>query len=330
MIRSTRFVARQLALFAFALAAVPALAQSPFPSKPVKLVVPFATGGSTDQVARIVADGLRQELGQPVVVDNRGGAGGMIGTEAVATATPDGYTIGMATVSTMTVNPVLFEKAAATNRQLLPLANLVSLPSVYMIHPSFPAKDFAGFVAELKRKPGVYGAAVPGLGSLGHLMLEAFNDTLGVKLTPIPYRGMGAAVTDALAGSVQVLPDQLPSAMPHIKSGKLLPVAVFAPKRIPELPQVATMKELGHADLNDLGISWFGLVIPAKTPQPVAERLRAAAVKALQIPEVQARLQHAGVSANPNAGDSAAFQALIDAQVKRNRAIVQKADIKVE
>lgn len=320
-------LARRLALLALGLLSLPALARPAFPNKPIKLIVPFAAGGSTDLVARVLADGLRQELGQAVVVDSRSGAGGMMGTEAVAQAAPDGYTLGMATVSTLAVNPIFYDKAAATNRQLLPLANLVSMPSVYSIHPSLPARDFAGFVAELKRKPGGYSAGVPGVGSIGHLMLEAFNDQLGVKVVNVPYRGMGAALSDALAGTIQLLPDQLPSALPQIKAGKLVPVAVAAARRLPELPQVPTLKELGHAELNDLGITWFGLVVPAKTPPAVAERLRQAALTAVRSPEAQARLQQMGASVS---GDANGFQALIDAQLRRNRAIVQKAGIKVE
>lgn len=323
-----RPLTRRLSLLALALLSLPALAEPAFPSKPIKLIVPFAAGGSTDLVARVVADGLRQELGQAVVVDNRGGAGGMMGTEAVAMAAPDGYTIGMATASTLTVNPIFYDKAAATNRQLLPLVNLVSVPAVYSVHPTVPAKDFAGFVAELKRKPGGYSAGVPGVGSLGHLLLEAFNDQLDVKLVNVPYRGMGAALNDALAGTIQFIPDQLPSSLPHIKAGKLVPLAVAASKRLPELPQVPTLKELGHAELNDQGQSWFGLVVPAKTPPAVVERLRAAALKAMQSPETQARLQQMGASVVGGSED--AFQALIDTQLRRNRAIVQKANIKVE
>ncbi|WP_137895177.1 tripartite tricarboxylate transporter substrate-binding protein [Ramlibacter sp. 2FC] len=325
-----RRLTRRLSLLTLCLLSLPTLAQPAFPSKPIKLIVPFAAGGSTDLVARVLAERMRQELGQAVVVDNRSGAGGMMGTEAVAQAAPDGYTIGMATVSTLAVNPIFYDKAAATNRQLLPLAKLVSMPSVYSVHPSLPAKDFAGFVAELRRKPGGYSAGVPGVGSIGHLMLEAFNDTLGVKVVNVPYRGMGAALSDALAGTIQLLPDQLPSALPQIRAGKLVPVAVAAPKRLPELPQVPTLKELGYAELNELGITWFGLVVPAKTPPAVAERLRAAALKAVQSPEAQARLQQMGASVDAGSSDGGSFQALIDTQLRRNRAIVQKADIKVE
>lgn len=325
---SPRSSIRRLSLLALGLLPLCALAQDDYPTKPVKLIVPFAAGGSTDLVARVIAESLRNTLGQPVVVDNRAGAGGLLGTEAVSLAAPDGYTMGMATVSTMTVNPALFPKADGINAKLLPLVNLVSMPSVYSVHPGMGVKDFAGFVAALKAKPGHYSAAVPGVGSLGQIMVESFNDTIGVKLTVVPYRGSGPALNDALAGVMQVMPDQLPSALPHIKAGKLLPVAVASTKRVPELPNVPTFKELGYPELNDLGMSWFGLVIPAKTPAAVADKLRAAAIKAVHAPDTLARLEKMGVSLVEDKPED--FPALIATQIKRNRAIVQKAGIKTE
>ncbi len=324
----SRALSRRASLLALSMLPLSVLAQTDFPSKPVKLVVPFAAGGSTDLVARVIADGMRSTLGQAVVVDNRGGAGGMLGTEAVSLAAPDGYTIGMATASTMTVNPALYPKAEGINAKLQPLVNLVSMPSVYMVHPGMGVKDFAGFITALKAQPGHYSAAVPGIGSLGQIMVESFNDTLGVKMANVPYRGNGPALNDALAGVVQIMPDQIPSALPHLKAGKLLPMAVASAQRVPELPNVPTFKELGYSELNDLGISWFGLVIPAKTPPAVAEKLRNAAIKAVHAPDTLARLQKMGVSLAEGAPEE--FPTLIASQVKRNRAIIQKAGIKAE
>jgi tripartite-type tricarboxylate transporter receptor subunit TctC len=333
MLVQSRFSAARrfslITLGALALGAGGAHADAAFPTKPVTLVVPFAAGGSTDLVARVVAEGMGKVLGHTLVVDNRAGAGGMLGTEAVARATPDGYTIGMATVSTLTVNPVFYEKSVAANRNLQPLIGLVTMPSILSVNPGFPAKDFAGFAAELKRKPaGTYSAAVPGIGSIGHLMLEAMNEALGVKVTPIPYRGMGPAQTDAIAGTVQVLMDQAPSVLQHVKSGKLSALAVMAPKRLAELPNVPTMKELGQPALNDLGITWFALVIPAKTPPAVADKLRAAAKSALHAPDTVARLTQMGAVVSATSGT--ALQEQIDAALARNRVIAQRANIKVE
>lgn len=320
---------RSLCVLIGTLALSSAYAQSDFPNKPIKMIVPFAAGGATDLVARVMAEGLRIELGQPVVVDNKGGAGGMLGTEAIANAPADGYTIGMATVSTMAVNPIFHPKAAATNKQLMPLMNLVSMPSVIVVNPAkMPVKDFNGLIAELKRKPGVYNSGYPGVGSLGHLIAESFVDIYDVKVTNVPYKGMGPALTDLLGGNIQYMLDQLPSSMPHITAGKLVPVVVSGNARQPNLPNVPTFKELGQSEMNDMSNSWFGLVVPGKTPDAVADRLRQAALKALKQADLLSHLSQMGASATPV--DKAAFIAQIDAQLKRNQAIAKKFDIKPE
>lgn len=330
---SRRILLTTLAACAWAWsAAAPAqtAASTTFPTKPVTLIVPFAAGGSTDAVARVVAEQMRKSLGgQMVIVDNRAGAGGQLGTDAVARAAADGYTVGMATVSTMAVNPVFYDKAVASNKQLLPLVNLVTMPSILVVHPSVQAKDFAAFVAEIKASKQGSSTPVPGVGSLGHLFVEAFASAVGTKIVAVPYKGMGAAQTDVMSGLMPWMFDQAPSVLPHVKSGKLRPIAVAADKRLAELPNVPTLKELGYAELNDVGQSWFGLVIPAKTPADVAEKLRASAQAALKSPELQARL--ATLGAVPVAGSTPAnFQSQIDAQLARNRAIAKRADIKVE
>ncbi|MBS0468383.1 MAG: ABC transporter substrate-binding protein [Proteobacteria bacterium] len=330
-------VRRRLSLKAVALAALAACAAQPqaqaqggdaYPNKPIKLVVPFAAGGSTDIVARIVAEGLRSTLGQPIVVDNKAGAGGVIGTEAVAQAAPDGYTVGMATVSTMTINPFLFTRAEGLPAKLTPVANLVNMPAVYMVHPSLGVTTFEAFVAKAKAQPGKISGAVPGLGTLGHLLLASFNETLKTDIQIVPYRGAGPALNDALAGMVQLMPDQLPSAMPHIKSGKLIPLVQASEGRSPELPNVPTFKELGYDNLNQLGISWFGLVVPKDTPAPIVKRLQEAAVKATHLPDVQKRLKTVG--ANATDMDQSQFPAQIAKDSARNKALLDKAGVKPE
>lgn len=299
-----------------------------YPVKPLRLIVPFAAGGSTDIVARVLAEGLRSTLGQPVVIDNRGGAGGLIGTEAVAQAPADGYTVGMATVSTMTINPLLYTRAQGLGAQLLPVAHLVTMPSVWMVHPGMGVNHFAAFLAKVRARPGAYSAGVPGIGTLGHLMLVSFNGTLKTDIQIVPYRGNGPALNDVLAGQMQLMTDQLPSALPQIRAGKLVPVVVSAPTRLAELPGVPTFRELGHDNLNALGISWFGLVVPKDTPAPVVKKLREAAVKAAHLPEVRERLRALGAA--PSEMDQGRFAALIAAETRRNREQLDKAGVKPE
>lgn len=317
------------AVLGLTLGSTPAWAQADaFPTKPIKLIVPFSAGGSTDVVARVLADGMRTTLGQPVVVDNRGGAGGLMGTEAVAQALPDGYTVGMATVSTMTINPSVYMRAQELGTKLTPLAHLVTMPSVYTVHPKMGVSNFQEFLAKLKAGPGEYSGAVPGLGTLGHLLLESFNETLKTQVQIVPYRGSGPALTDAVAGVVQVMPDQLPSILPHIKSGRLIPMAIAAETRSSELPNVPTFKELGYANLNELGLSWFGMVVPLNTPPQIVKKLQEAAVKAAHLPEVQKQLKALGAA--PSNLDQGKFPALIAAETQRNKALLDKAGVKPE
>lgn len=300
-----------------------------YPDKPVKLIVPFAPGGSTDLVARLVADRMRQTLGQSVVVENRAGAGGAIGAEAVARATPDGYTIGVGTVSTLAVNPLLL-KASRTDpiKDFAPITTLASIPAVFTVHPSLGVRDYKGFVALARSKPDQLSAGSPGTGSIGHLIIEAVNDDLNVQLRHIPFKGMGPAINSALAGETQVLSDQVPSATPFIKAGKLIPFAVGAQQRLPGLPDVPTFKELGHPELNELAVTWFGLVAPARTPAAVVARLNAAALEALKDPTLQTQLRDMGVQPVGNSPEQ--FGKAIAATLERVRKVVQAHKIELE
>jgi len=311
-------------------AALPALAQADYPQRPVKLIVPFAPGGSTDIVARLVADKMQATLGQPVVVDNRAGSGGAIGSEVVARAEPDGYTIGIGTVSTLAVNPLLLKASRVDPlKDFAPITVLADVPSVFMVHPSFPGgRNFQQVVSELRAKPGSYNMGSSGPGSISHLIIEAMNVDLKIKLTHVPYRGMGPAMTAALAGETQVVSDQYPSSAAHIKGGKLIPFAVGAHRRLEALPEVPTLKELGYADLNELAITWFGIVAPAKTPAAVQKKLLDAATAALRDPALVARLKELGME--PAAGSPADFRKLIGSALERNRRIVQAANISAE
>ena len=307
--------------------AAPAMAAD-YPNNPIKLIVPFAAGGSTDIVARVIAEGMRHTLGQTVIVDNRAGAGGLLGTEAIANAPGDGYTIGMATASTLTVNPLLYQRAAKVSPKLQPVANLVTMPAVLMVHPKVKANTLAELIALDKAQPGTISSGVPGHGTLGHLMLASMNQTLNSQIQVVPYRGNGPALNDTLAGTVQVLLDQLPSSLPLVQSNKLKALAVAGPERSAALPQVPTFKELGYESLNDLGISWFGLVVPSNTPAAINEKIAAAATAAVQRLDVQKQLAKLG--AMPTDLGNLTFTQQVKQQLQRNKQVLDKAGIEAE
>jgi tripartite-type tricarboxylate transporter receptor subunit TctC len=298
-----------------------------YPSKPVTLIIPFPPGGSTDIVGRIAADGMARELGQPMVVDNRGGAGGAIGARAIAEAAADGYTLGVATVSTHVVNAVVQKELRydpLTSFTLL--SQIAVVPDVLAVHPSVPARDIAQFIDYARRNPGKLNYGTPGVGSLGHLRGEMFKYFAKVDLTHVPYRGAGPALNDALAGQVQILFDNLPSSLPHIQSGKLRPLAVASEKRVAALPEIPTYAEAGYPVVNDP--SWFGLIAPAGLPPEIASRVHAALVAALKQPEVRKRLDAA--AANPVGNSPDAFRKIVADALANTRKVASEANLKFE
>ena len=322
------------ALFCLGLAlagAVTAQAQErrAYPSQPVKLVVPFAPGGSTDIVARLLADAIREPLGQPVVVENKAGAAGLIGAEAVARAQPDGYTLGVGTISTLAVNTVMLKSVRRDPLQeLAPVMGLAQIPSVFSTHPSLGVHDLQGLVATLRAKPDHYTIGSAGVGSIGHLIAEAMNEALGVRLRHIPYKGQGPVINSALAGETQVLSDQYPSSSSLVQSVRLVPFAVAAPQRLPALPGVPTLAEAGYPALNRLAITWFGLVAPAGTPPAVIDTLNRAAQEAMRQPAVQARLAQLGVV--PMGGSPQAFALLISDTRAQIQQLVQQRKLALD
>lgn len=277
--------------------ALPAVAQDAgYPQRPIKLVVPFAAGGSTDIVARLVAEGMQAQLKQTIYIENKAGAGGMVGAEQVANAPADGYTVGLGSISSLAVNPVVLKAARVKPLQdfkmIVPLA---SIASVFAVPPSAGIHDFAQFLQEARKQGDAWAVGSSGVGSIGHVILEALNADMGLQLRHIPFRGMGPVVQSALSGQTQVLSDQYPSSAPHIQSGRLVPFAVAAHQRLAGLPQVPSLAELGYPQLNALAITWFGLVVPAATPDAVVQRLNQAANAALQQPALQERLAALGV-----------------------------------
>lgn len=294
-----------------------AQAADAYPNKPIRLIVPFAAGGTTDIVARVVAEGLGRELGQAVVVENRGGGGGSIGADALARSAPDGYTLGVATVSTMATNPATNPKTPYNPlKDFAPITNMVNVPNVLTVNPAVPAKSVAEFVALLKANPGKYSYASSGAGGIGHLDGELFKSLTQTDMVHVPYRGSGPALNDVIAGQVNAQFDNLPSSMPHIQAGKLRALAIAAPKRLPALPDVPTFAEGGLPEMDNM--AWYGLVAPAGTPQAVIDRIHDATVKALKDPKIAQRLADGGSLVDGNTPAEYA------AQIKRELALRQR------
>jgi len=276
------------AALAVLLAVAPAAAQD-FPNRPVTLDIPFPAGGSTDLVGRLIAEGMSAELGQPVIVENRGGGGGSLGTAHLAKQPPDGYAVMMGTVSTHALNPALYKKLPYdAQTSFAPVSLLVIVPNVLVVHPSFPATTVDEFIAVLKANPGKYNYASAGNGTPGHLSGELFKGMAGVEMQHIPYQGAGPALVDVISGQVPIMFDNLPTASGYIKSGKLRALGVTTAARAPSFPDLPTVAETlpGYETY-----SWNALFAPAGTPPEVVAKLNTAANKALLTPKVQARLK---------------------------------------
>lgn len=276
-----------------------ALAQGQYPDKPVRFVVPYPPGGGTDVIARIVQGKLQAQLGQTVVIENRGGGGGSLGTDVVAKSAADGYTV-LFTLSSHTINPAIFPKLPFdTERDFESVGIVASLPQILVAHPSFEASNVQELIALGKKKPLQFASV--GNGSPSHLAGELFNLRTGLKITHIPYRGGGPAVTDVLGGQVPMLWVSIPAAAQFVKSGKLKALAVSTVKRSAAFPEVPTMQEAGVADFEV--DSWYAMFVPAKTPKPVIERLNKALNAAITDPEVKEKLLaqgSEGVGGNPD------------------------------
>ncbi|GAB3547677.1 tripartite tricarboxylate transporter substrate binding protein BugE [Noviherbaspirillum agri] len=298
-----------------------------YPNKPIRVIVPFAPGGTTDIVARIVGDKLGKELGQPVVIENRGGGGGSIGASAIAKAEPDGYTIGVSTISTHAVNPACNPKLGYDPVQdFAPITNMARTPNVLTVNPKFPAQDFKQFLEHVKNNPGKLNYATSGTCSIQHMVGEQFKASTGTFILHIPYRGAGPALNDLLGGQVDMMFDNLPSSMSHIQANKLRPLAIAWNTRLDALPNVPTFAELGLKQVNDP--AWYGLVAPAKTPEDVIKKLNAATAKVLQMPEVRERLKASG--AEPVGNSPAEHAAEIKSELEKMQNLTKKQGIKLE
>lgn len=296
--------------------------------KPLRLVVPFPPGGATDITARSLQESLARILKQPVVLDNRGGAGGSIGMAEVARAPADGLTIGVATLSTHGVNPAVYSKLPYhPTKDFVGVTEIVKAPGVIVVNPAvLPVKDFADLVKYLKANPGKVSYATPGNGTIGHMWGELFKSSTGTSMVHIPYRGAGPAVNDVLAGQVAVYFDQVASSLPHVKSGKLKALAVSWPERLDVLPEVPTYAELGYKQANEP--SWFGLVAPAATPAAAVDRIQQAVAQALKEPAVRERL--AGQGLYPSGTTPKEFTAQIGNEIDKMKRVAAYAKIALD
>ncbi|MFT4191450.1 MAG: tripartite tricarboxylate transporter substrate binding protein BugE [Comamonas sp.] len=304
-----------------------AQAQDKFPAKPIRLIVPFAPGGTTDIVARVVADPLSRVLGQPVVVDNKAGGGGVVGTAEMVRASADGYTLAIATVSSVAANPAINPQVPYNpTTDFTPVVNIAATPNVLAVNPQFPARNYPEFLAELKAHPDKYAHASSGVGGIQHLQMELYKSLAGVKAVHVGYRGAGPALNDVVGNQVPMIFDNLPSALPFIQSGKLRAIVVAAPKELAVLPGVPTFAEVGLAPVNRM--AFYGILAPKGTPAAVVERLHAGVLEVLKDPAVRKRIEDTGSIVIGNS--PAEFTQQIKDEFSTYQKVVKESNLKLE
>jgi tripartite-type tricarboxylate transporter receptor subunit TctC len=319
-----RLFARAITLLL--LLAMPGVAFAQYPDRPIKVIVPFPAGGTVDLTARIVTAKMAEELKTSFVIENRGGAGGVIATDATAKAAPDGYTL-LLTTPNHTINAALQSKLPYdTEKDIVPIAVVAQVPELFVSHSGAPFTDFAGFVAYAKANPGKLNYSSAGNGTLPHITMELLLRRLALEVAHIPYRGAAPAMTDLLAGQVQLKMDTYATANQHVAAGKLRALAYAGAKRSPQMPDVPTVAEMGLPGYE--GVLWMGLVAPAGTPKPVIEKLAAAVKRSVTAPDIAERLKKDGI--DPIGGTTDEFGALITREIAQWRELAKTANIKLD
>jgi tripartite-type tricarboxylate transporter receptor subunit TctC len=320
-----RFARRAMIALALLLT-LPAIAFAQWPDKPIRLYVPFPAGGAVDIVARVLAAKLADDLGRPIVIENKAGAGGMLATDATAKAAPDGYTLLLTTPS-HTINAALQPTLPYdTEKDIVPISIVAEVPEVLVSHPGAPFKTFPEFVAHARQNPGKLNYSSAGIGTLPHVTFELLLRRTGIEVAHIPYRGAAPAMNDLLAGIVQLKLDTYATSHPHVAAGKLHMLGIASQKRSRLMPETPTIAEMGLPDYE--GILWIGMVAPTGTPKPIIEKLAAANARAVRAPDVTEKLQNIGV--DPVGGTTDEFAKLIARELPQWRDLVRAANIKLQ
>jgi len=297
-----------------------------YPTRPIRLIVPFAAGGSTDLIARLAAEQLRKEIGQTVVVENVGGAAGALGSMQVKNAQPDGYTLLVATVSSMIVYPAAHPKPQYSLDDFVPITNIASMPNLISVNTKFPAKDLKELIEVLNKSPDKYTFASSGVGSINHMLGESFQAASGTKIVHVPYKGSGPAMQDVMGGQVDILFDQFPSSKNFVDTGKLKAIGAISPQKVPGYPGIMTMEEAGMKGFTDE--AWYGILAPAKVSPEVVAKLTEAMKKAMANPELRKKLQDIG--ARPVGSTPAEFVAQVRSEIERMKQVVKSRNIKLQ